>query len=166
MVKPCCWTCLNLIQKFQGPFCNFLLPSLLSTVAMALAPCPIAGRAALAAVACGRLEGDRDAHLPPLPALPLSPLSRCCSAWGTLDRAVAAAVVVELPVEYGRPEANRRRHLLRLAEPRLPAEGIGLGSPKSSPRRRLPPPGPTADRHDCRRLRPPLPPTCSLTHPW
>ena len=97
---------------------------------MALAPCPIAGRAALVAVACGRLEGDRDAHLPlyllsPFP-LPLV----CCSAWGTLDRAVAAAVIVELPVAYCRPEANRRRHLLRLAEPRLPAVGIGLGSPK------------------------------------
>ena len=68
-------------------------------------------------------------------------------------------------VDSGHPEENRRRHQLRLAEPRLPAVGIGLGSPKSSRRRCRPPPGPAADRHDCLRLRPPLPPTCSPTRP-
>ena len=99
---------------------QILFPSLLSTVAMALAPCPIAGRAALAAVACGRLEGDRDAHLPPLPALPLSPLSRLLFGLGN--------------PRSGRSRRRRRRAPRRIRPPR------GKPSPPSAPPRRATPP--------------------------
>ena len=76
------------------------------------------------------------------------------------------AAAVTLATDFGHPEAGRRRHRLRLSELRLPAVGIGLGGPESSCRRHLPPLGPAADRHDCRRHRLPPPPPSPLTHPW
>ena len=66
--EPVCF-CFKLSRDL---FANSFSLSLISTVAMALAPCPTAGRAALAAVACERLRADQDAHLlHPPPALPL-----------------------------------------------------------------------------------------------
>ena len=105
------------------------------------------------------------------PRLPLPPGARR-PCWGALkledgedapnavDAAVTPAAICDLL------ELRRARLQLRLAEIRLPDVGIGLGSPKSSRRRRRPPLGPTAERHDCRRPRPPLPPPCSPTRPW
>ena len=66
--EPVCF-CFKLSRDL---FANSFSLSLISTVAMALAPCPTAGRAALAAVACERLRADQDAHLlhpPPAPPL-------------------------------------------------------------------------------------------------
>ena len=107
---------------------------------------------------------------PPAPLslpLPSSPFSRIEIDRSTLPRPTPIRRrVPHLAVDSGLPEANRRRHPLRLAKLRLPSGGIGLGSPTSSRRHRLPPPGPVADRHVCRRHLPSPSPPSPPTRSW
>ena len=65
---------------------------------------------------------------PPAPSYllsPFSPFSRPLTERKTSIESEFSAAAVELPVDFGRPEASHRRHQLRLELLSLPTGGIG-----------------------------------------